>query len=43
MRAIVTGIAAANGGEATLSINEGNPATINDPELLDRMRPSLIA
>jgi amidohydrolase len=42
MRAIVTGIAAANGGEATLSINEGNPATINDPKLLDQMRPSLV-
>ena len=41
MHDIVTGIAAANGAEATLSISEGTPATINDPALLDRMRPSL--
>jgi amidohydrolase len=42
MRDIVTGIAAANGAEATLSISEGTPATINDPALFERMRPSLV-
>ncbi len=42
MHDIVAGIAAANGAEATLSISDGTPATINDPALLDQMRPSLV-
>jgi amidohydrolase len=42
MRDIVTGIATANGAEATLSLSEGTPATINDPKLLEQMRPSLV-
>ncbi len=42
MREIATGIAAGLGGEAILTIHEGNPATINDATLLERMRPSLV-
>lgn len=42
MHDIVTGIAAANGAEATLSISDSTPATINDPALLEQMRPSLV-
>jgi amidohydrolase len=42
MRDIVTGIATSMGATATLTFGEGNPATINDPALLDAMRPSLV-
>jgi amidohydrolase len=39
---IATGIAQSQGAEATLSISEGTPATINDPALLTQMRPTLV-
>jgi len=42
MRQIATGIAQSQGAEATLSFSEGNPATINDPALLEQMRPTLV-
>ena len=42
MRQIATGIAQSQGAEATLSLSEGNPATINDPALLEQMRPTLV-
>ena len=42
MRQITTGIAQSQGAEATLSLSEGNPATINDPALLEQMRPTLV-
>jgi amidohydrolase len=42
IRQIATGIAQSQGAEATLSLSEGNPATINDPELLEQMRPTLV-
>jgi amidohydrolase len=42
MRQIATGIAQSQGAEATLSLSEGTPATINDPALLERMRPTLV-
>jgi len=42
MQQIATGIAQSQGAEATLSLSEGNPATINDPALLDQMRPTLV-
>jgi len=42
MQDIVTGIANSMGASATLKFGEGNPPTINDPALLDAMRPSLV-
>lgn len=39
---IATGIAQSQGAEATLSISEGTPPTINDPALLTQMRPTLV-
>jgi amidohydrolase len=42
LQRIATGIAQSQGAEATLSLSEGNPATINDPALLDQMRPTLV-
>ena len=42
MRQIATGVAQSQGAEATVSFSEGNPATINDPVLLEQMRPTLV-
>ena len=42
MRDIVTGIASSMGASATLTFGDSNPATVNDPKLLDAMRPSLV-
>jgi amidohydrolase len=42
MRQITTGLAQSMGAQATLSFSEGNPATINDPALLQQMRPTLV-
>ena len=42
MHDLVTGIATANGAQATLSISDATPATINDPALFTQMRPSLV-
>ncbi len=41
IRQIATGIAQSMGAQASLSISEGTPATINDPALLEQMRPTL--
>lgn len=41
LREIVEGIAEANNAEATLAIDEGYPITYNDPDLYDRMLPTL--
>ena len=42
MNDIVTGIAQSMGAQATLTVGEGNPPTINDPALLTQMRPTLV-
>lgn len=42
MNDIVTGIAQSMGAQATLTVGEGNPPTINDSALLTQMRPTLV-
>ncbi len=42
MTQIAIGIAQSQGAEATVSFGEANPATINDPALLEQMRPTLV-
>ena len=38
---IINHVAKANGAEVEFKINEGYPVTVNDPELTEKMRPTL--